>query len=313
MAWKRSVEYILKPKKRKGIPEGLWSKCPACSRILYTEQLLKNLKVCPKCDYHFRLSAKERLAQLLEEDTFEEMDANLESVDPLKFEDSQKYPQRVREAQEKTGLKEAVVTGEGKIGEYKAAVGFFDFPFLGGSMASVVGEKICRLIEKATEKELPLVIVSASGGARMQEGILSLMQMAKTSAALSFYSKKALPYISILTDPTTGGVSASFAFLADIIIAEPGALIGFAGPRVIEQTVRQKLPEKFQKAEFLLEHGMMDMVIHRKNLKITLLKIFKLFKIKPAVSVTKDEAERGNSSSVIMDKTTSKSGNANGK
>lgn len=296
MAWKRSVEYILKPKKRKGIPEGLWSKCLSCSRILYTEQLIKNLKVCPKCGYHFRLSAKERLAQLLEKDSFEEMDANLESVDPLKFEDSQKYPDRIREAQEKTGLKEAVITGEGKIGEYKAAVGFFDFPFLGGSMASVVGEKICRLIERAGEKELPLVIVSASGGARMQEGILSLMQMAKTSAALSLYSKKALPYISILTDPTTGGVSASFAFLADIIIAEPGALIGFAGPRVIEQTVRQKLPDKFQKAEFLLEHGMVDMVVHRKNLKTILLKIFKLFHIKPATFAVADEAERKTSS-----------------
>jgi acetyl-CoA carboxylase carboxyl transferase subunit beta len=290
MAWKRSVGYILKPKKRKGIPEGIWSKCPACSRILYTEQLIKNLKVCPKCDYHFRLSAKERLSQLLEDNTFEEMDASLESVDPLKFEDSQKYPERIREAQEKTGLKEAVITGEGNIGVYTAAVGFFDFPFLGGSMASVVGEKICRLIETAGEKEIPLVIVSASGGARMQEGILSLMQMAKTSAALSFYSKKALPYVSILTDPTTGGVSASFAFLADIIIAEPGALIGFAGPRVIEQTVRQKLPDKFQKAEFLLEHGMVDMVVHRKNLKQVLLKIFKLFSVKSVTSARQDLA-----------------------
>ncbi|MCK4905865.1 acetyl-CoA carboxylase carboxyltransferase subunit beta [bacterium] len=298
MAWKRSVEYILKPKKRKGIPEGLWSKCLACSRILYTEQLIKNFKVCPKCGYHFRLSAKERLSQLLEDDTFEELDANLESVDPLKFEDSKKYPQRIKEAQEKTGLKEAVITGEGVIGTYKVAVGFFDFPFLGGSMASVVGEKICRLIEAAGEKKLPLVIVSASGGARMQEGILSLMQMAKTSAALSFYSKKALPYISVLTDPTTGGVSASFAFLADIIIAEQGALIGFAGPRVIEQTVRQKLPDKFQKAEFLLEHGMVDMVVHRKNLKQVLLKIFKLFYIKSVSSTRQDPVvgiERKNS------------------
>ena len=282
MAWKRHVEYILKAKKRKDIPRGLWTKCPSCSRIIYNEQLIKNLKVCPKCDYHFRLSAKERLSQLLEENTFEEMDANLVSVDPLKFKDSQNYPDRIKEAQEKTGLKEAVITGEGIIGSHKVAVGLFDFSFLGGSMASVVGEKVCRLIEKAAEKELPLVIVSTSGGARMQEGILSLMQMAKTSSALNIYSKKALPYISILTDPTTGGVSASFAFLADIIIAEQGALIGFAGPRVIEQTVRQKLPDGFQKAEFLLEHGMVDMVVHRKNIKPTLLKIFKLFSIKPA-------------------------------
>ncbi len=314
MAWKRSVEYILKPKKRKGIPEGLWTKCLSCSRILYTEQLLKNLKVCPKCDYHFRLSSKERLAQLLEENSFEEIDANLESVDPLKFEDSQTYPERIKEAQEKTGLREAVITGEGKIGAYKTAVGFFDFPFLGGSMASVVGEKICRLIERAGEKGLPLVIVSASGGARMQEGILSLMQMAKTSAALSRYSKKALPYISILTDPTTGGVSASFAFLADIIIAEPGALIGFAGPRVIEQTVKQKLPDKFQKAEFLLEHGMVDMVVHRKNLKTSLLKIFKLFHIKPAISIIADEVKSGDSSPVLEQAVNvNKSENTNGK
>jgi acetyl-CoA carboxylase carboxyl transferase subunit beta len=289
MAWKRSVGDILKPKKRKGIPEGLWAKCPSCSRIIYNEQLIKNLKVCPKCDYHFRLSAKERLAYLLEENTFEEVDANLEPVDSLKFEDSQKYPDRIKEAQEKTGLREAIVTGEGRIGAYKVAVGFFDFPFLGGSMASVVGEKVCRLIEKAGEKELPLVIVSASGGARMQEGILSLMQMAKTSAACSVYSKRGLPYISILTDPTTGGVSASFAFLADIIIAEPGALIGFAGPRVIEQTVRQKLPDRFQKAEFLLEHGMLDMVVHRKNLKPTLLKLFKLFNIKSIKEIPGNE------------------------
>ncbi len=292
MAWKRSVEYILKPKKRKGIPEGIWSKCPACSRILYTEQLLKNLKVCPKCGYHFRLSAQERLSQLLQENTFEETDSTLEPVDPLKFEDKQKYSDRVKEAQEKTGLKEAVITGEGKIGDHNIAVGFFNFSFLGGSMASVVGEKVCRLIERGAEKELPLVIVSASGGARMQEGILSLMQMVKTSAALNLYNKKKLPYVSILTDPTTGGVSASFAFLADIIIAEPGALIGFAGPRVIEQTVRQKLPDKFQKAEFLLEHGMIDMVVHRKNLKQVLLKIFKLFYVKPLDALATNDTKR---------------------
>ena len=294
MAWRRSVDYILKAKKRKDIPQGIWAKCPSCSRILYNEQLLKNLKVCPKCDYHFRLSAKERLIYLLDENTFEEIDANLVPVDPLSFEDSQKYSDRVKGAQEKTGLNEAIITGIGDIGAYKAAIGLFDFSFLGGSMASVVGEKVCRLIEKAGEKKMPLVIVSASGGARMQEGILSLMQMAKTSSAFNLYSNQALPFISILTDPTTGGVSASFAFLADIIIAEPGALIGFAGPRVIEQTVRQKLPDKFQRAEFLLEHGMVDMVVHRKNLKPVLLKIFKLFHIKSAVTLSglKPEQEK---------------------
>lgn len=280
MAWKKSVGYILRAKKRKDIPEGLWTKCPSCSRIIYNEQLIRNLKVCPKCDYHFRLPAKERLSCLLDENTFEEMDSNLISVDPLKFEDSRKYPERIKEAQEKTGLNEAIITGMGDIGSYKVAIGLFDFSFLGGSMASVVGEKVCRLIEKAAEKEIPIIIVSASGGARMQEGIFSLMQMVKTSSAFNIYSKKALPYVSILTDPTTGGVSASFAFLADIIIAEPGALIGFAGPRVIEQTVRQKLPDRFQRAEFLLEHGMVDMIVHRKNIKPTLSKIFKLFSIK---------------------------------
>jgi acetyl-CoA carboxylase carboxyl transferase subunit beta len=277
MAWKKRVGSILKTSRRKDIPGGIWTKCVSCSRILYNEQLIKNLKVCPKCGYHFRLPARERLSYLLDENTFDEMDANLLPTDPLHFKDSQKYPDRVKKAQEKTGLNEAVITGEGSIDSYRLAVGCLDFSFLGGSMASVVGEKVSRLIEHAAEKELPLVIVSASGGARMQEGILSLMQMAKTSAAVSLYNKKALPYISILTDPTTGGVSASFAFLADIIIAEPGALIGFAGPRVIEQTVKQKLPEGFQRAEFLLEHGMIDMVVHRKNMKSALLKLLKFF------------------------------------
>lgn len=277
MAWKKRVGSILKANKRKDIPGGIWTKCISCSRILYNEQLIKNLKVCPKCGYHFRLPARERLSYLLDEGTFDEMDADLLPTDPLNFKDSQKYPDRVRKAQEKTGLNEAIITGEGSIDLYRLAVGFLDFSFLGGSMASVVGEKVSRLIEHAAEKELPLVIVSASGGARMQEGILSLMQMAKTSAAIGLYNKKKLPYISILTDPTTGGVSASFAFLADIIIAEPGALIGFAGPRVIEQTVKQKLPEGFQRAEFLLEHGMIDMVVSRKNIKQTLLKILKFF------------------------------------
>jgi len=277
MDWFRRASYTIKREKRKEIPGGLWTKCPSCEHIIYNNQLLKNLKVCPKCNYHFRLTAQERLSHLLEENSFREDDAQMSSIDPLNFQDLKKYPDRIKEAQERTGLSGATVTGEGKIGSHKVALGVLDFAFLGGSMGSVVGEKICRLIEKAQEKRESLIIVSASGGARMQEGILSLMQMVKTSSALSSFQKKALPYISVLTDPTSGGVSASFAFLGDIIVAEPKALVGFAGPRVIEQTIKQKFPEGFQRAEFLLAHGMIDMIVHRKELKYTLVRILNLF------------------------------------
>ena len=278
MDWFRRASYTIQKKKRKDIPGGLWAKCPSCEHIIYNNQLVKNLKVCPKCDYHFRLSAKERIASLLEENSFQEDNSQLSSVDPLNFEDLKRYPDRIKEYQERTGLNSAVITGEGEIGSHRVACGVLEFAFLGGSMGSVVGEKLCRLIEGAGEKGKPLIIVSASGGARMQEGILSLMQMVKTSSALSLFQKKALPYISVMTDPTTGGVSASFAFLGDIIIAEPKALIGFAGPRVIEQTIKQKLPEGFQRAEFLLEHGMIDMIVHRRELKDTLIRILNFFK-----------------------------------
>jgi len=257
--------------------EGLWTKCKNCEEIIYNKELEENFKVCPKCGYYFRLSARERIAYLLEPKSFREYDKNLFSADPLSFTTNQSYLDKIAEDQKKTGLKEAVVTGEGFIGEYRVVIGILDFEFLGGSMGSVVGEKITRAVEKATKKKLPLIVISASGGARMQEGMFSLMQMGKTATALAKFGKKGLPFISILTDPTTGGVSASFAFLGDIILAEPKALIGFAGPRVIEQTIRQPLPEGFQQAEFLLKHGMIDLIVERKEAKKTLICILSFF------------------------------------
>lgn len=255
---------------KKDIAEGLWFKCEECGEIIYNRELERNLKVCLKCGYHFRLSALERLALLLDQESFMEYDADLQSVDPLGFEDLKKYPHRLVQAQQSTGLLEAVVTGEGKIYGHDVVIGAMDFNFMAGSMGSVVGEKITRAIEQAIDKKMPVIICSCSGGARMQEGMLSLMQMAKTSAALGKLHQAGLLYISIMTDPTTGGVTASFASLGDIIIAESGALIGFTGRRVIEQTIKQKLPHDFQTAEFLLEHGMVDMVVERKDLKSTL-------------------------------------------
>lgn len=259
--------------KKKSVPEGLWTKCKNCEEIIYNKELEDNFKVCPKCGYYFRLSAPERIALLLEPKSFKEYDKNLLPADPLSFIVNQSYQEKIAEDQKKSGLKEAVITGEGLIGEHRIVIGVLDFEFLGGSMGSVVGEKITRAIEKAIKKKLPLIIVSASGGARMQEGVLSLMQMSKTSAALAKFAHAHLPFVSILTDPTTGGVSASFAFLGDIIISEPKALIGFAGPRVIEQTIRQPLPEGFQQAEFLLKHGMIDLIVERKEMKKTLIRL----------------------------------------
>ena len=258
------------------IPEGLWIKCLNCNELIYKKELLRNLNVCPKCNYHFRIPAYERINMLLDEGTFKEINSNLKSADPLNFVDSKKYSDRIKGAIAKVGINEAVVTGIGKIDRIDVAIGVFEFAFLGGSMGSVVGEKVARLIEKATEMKFPLIIASSSGGARMHEGILSLMQMAKTSAALAVMREKRVPYISILTDPTTGGVAASFAMLGDVHIAEPKALIGFAGPRVIEQTIRQKLPEGFQRAEYLLDHWMVDMVVERKFLKETISKIISM-------------------------------------
>lgn len=253
---------------------GKWIKCDKCKEILYKEDVKQNLSVCPNCGKHFRLSARRRIEQIIDEGTFAEMDANLHTSNPINFQD---YEQKIELLEEKTKIKEAVKTGTGKIKGIDVAIAVMDGNFLMGSMGEVVGEKITNLVEQAIIKQLPVIIFCVSGGARMQEGIVSLMQMAKTSAALAKLSEAKLPYISVLTDPTTGGVTASFASLGDIIIAEPDALIGFAGPRVIEQTIKQKLPEGFQRAEFLLEHGFIDLIVERKNMKNMLYKILKFF------------------------------------
>lgn len=254
---------------KKEIPDGLWTKCKKCEHIIYQKTLEENMMICPKCGYYFRLNARERIRQLVEPGSFKEYDAKLLPGDPLDFPDYKKRISAYAGA-------EAIVTGEARIGNRRTVIGVMNFEFMGGSMGSVVGEKIVRAVENAIKKKLPLIIVSSSGGARMQEGILSLMQMGKTSAALARLGEKKLPYISVLTDPTTGGVSASFAMLGDVIVAEPKALIGFAGPRVIEQTIRQQLPEGFQLSEFLLEHGMIDIIVERKDLKNTLVKLLDL-------------------------------------
>jgi acetyl-CoA carboxylase carboxyl transferase subunit beta len=267
-------KYTIVRVKKKDIPEGLWTKCESCSEVIFNKNLEENLNVCPKCGYHFALIASARIDLLVDKDTFTEYDKDMVSVDPLGFKGPKTYKDKLLADQASTGLKDAVITGEGEINGKKTVVVVTDSRFIMGSMGSVVGEKITRATETATRNKLPLVIVSGSGGgARMYEGMLSLMQMAKTSAALKYYHQAGLPFISILTDPTMGGVMASFAGLGDVIIAEPKALIGFAGPRVIEQTIRQKLPPGFQRSEFLLEHGLIDMIVHRKNLKDTLSKL----------------------------------------
>lgn len=265
-----------KVEKKVAMPEGLWIKCNNCGEIIYKKEVARNLNVCPKCDYHFRISAQERIGLLADKGTFIEYDAGIEAGDPLNFKDSKRYKDRIRDAQKSSGIKDAFISGEARISGMGVMLGVFDFSFMGGSMGSVVGEKATRTIERGIEKGLPVIIVSSSGGARMQEGILSLMQMAKTSAALARLRDARLPFISILTDPTTGGVTASFAMLGDIIIAEPKALICFAGPRVIEQTIKQKLPEGFQRSEYLLEHGMVDLIIERKDMKETIAKILSM-------------------------------------
>lgn len=256
-------------------PEGVWIKCAACLEIIYKPEVERNLNVCPKCNYHFRIPALERIRSIVDEGTFQEFGEDIESVDMLSFTDTKKYTDRLKDAKKKTGRKEAVITGTGRINGIEIVLGVLDFEYLGGSMGCAVGEKITIAGELAFERKRPFLIVSASGGARMQEGTLSLMQMAKTSAALARLSDAKIPFISVMTDPTTGGVAASFAMLGDIIISEPGALIGFAGPRVIEQTIKQKLPEGFQRAEFLLEHGMVDMIVERTKLKPTLTQILR--------------------------------------
>lgn len=257
-------------------PDGMWIKCPGCSETLLSKDLEANLQVCPKCGYHFRISARKRLEALLDDGVWQEFDADVTSVDFLQFKDAKSYQDRIDAALAKGGSKDAVICVEGAIEELPVQVSCFDFSFMGGSMGSVVGEKITRSIERGLEKCQPVIIISASGGARMQESILSLMQMAKTSAALAKLKRAGIPFVSLLTDPTTGGVTASFAMLGDVNIAEPKALIGFAGPRVIEQTIRQKLPEGFQRAEYLLDHGMIDAIIPRTEMRSKLASILKM-------------------------------------
>jgi acetyl-CoA carboxylase carboxyl transferase subunit beta len=266
------------------MPEGLWTKCKNCEEIIYSKEIERNLNVCPKCDYHFRISARDRISLVIDEGTFVETDPDMTSIDFLKFKDSKKYSDRIKAALKKSGGGDAVVTGAGLMNGQEVVVAVFDFGFLGGSMGSVVGEKITRAIELGLEKKAPVLVFSSSGGARMQESILSLMQMAKSSAALAKLKKAGIPFISVLTDPTTGGVTASFAMLGDLNIAEPKALIGFAGPRVIEQTIRQKLPEGFQRSEYLLEHGMVDMIVSRQEMKSTLSQVLRVFTKQAPVS-----------------------------
>lgn len=271
MAWfKKARKPIAAPEKTSRVPEGLWVKCPECNTIIYTKDLAKNVGVCHKCAYHFRLTAVERLRALFDDERWTELDAGLASNDPLKFTDTKPYRARLEASQKATGQPDAILVGIGTIDGMETVVAAMEYAFIGGSMGIVMGERIVRGIETALERRRPIVIVSCSGGARMMEGALSLMQMAKISAALARLDRARLPYLSILTDPTTGGVTASFAMLGDLNIAEPKALIGFAGPRVIEQTIRQKLPDGFQRSEFLVERGMLDLIVDRREMKATI-------------------------------------------
>ena len=275
MAWFKKPRKPIEPaNKESRVPEGLWVKCPSCAQIIYNKDLTASLSVCTKCSHHFRLSAAERLRSLLDGD-WTEHDAGLMSTDPLQFTDTKPYRARLEASIASTGLTDAVITATGAIGGIPVVVAAMEYGFIGGSMGVVVGEKITRAIERAIDGRMPVIIVSCSGGARMMEGALSLMQMAKISAALARLDRVRLPYVSVLTDPTTGGVTASFAMLGDVNIAEPKALIGFAGPRVIEQTIRQKLPDGFQRSEFLLEHGMLDMVVDRRELKDVIVRVLR--------------------------------------
>jgi acetyl-CoA carboxylase carboxyl transferase subunit beta len=283
MAWFRKEK---KPKeaveKQTAIPEGLWIKCDDCKEIVYRKEVEGNYNVCPKCSYHFRLDARERFAILFDDNNYKEFATNIKSGDPLEFRDTKKYRDRLKVYQQRVGPGDAVLTAEGKLDGLPVVIAAMEYNFMGGSMGSVVGEKITLAVERCLEKKEPLLIVSTSGGARMQEGILSLMQMAKISAALSRLADAGLPFISILTDPTTGGVTASYAMLGDLNIAEPKALIGFAGPRVIEQTIRQTLPEGFQRSEFLVEHGMVDLITPRSEMKPTIARFLRFFTHKAA-------------------------------
>lgn len=273
-----------KPLSNKQVPEGLWSKCPACEAVLYRTDLDNNLSVCPKCSHHQPLSARKRLDVLLDAEARYELGAEVTPVDLLKFKDSKRYPERLEASQLLTGEDDALVVMQGSIHSLPVVVASFEFRFIGGSMGAVVGERFVRGVKAAIDQGLPFICVSASGGARMQEGLMSLMQMAKTSAILTRLAARQLPFVSVLTDPTMGGVSASFAFLGDIVIAEPGALIGFAGPRVIEQTVRETLPEGFQRSEFLLEKGAIDMIVDRRELRSKLAALLPLLMKQPAAA-----------------------------
>jgi len=267
MAWFRKPKTRLQATDKRDMPADVWEKCPACGKIVYRQKLQENWNVCPECGFHMRLPASDYVDLLTDARSFVELDAGLRSADPLGFVDQKPYPDRLRDAERKTGRGDAVITGEGKLESIPTCLAVMDFAFIGGSMGSVVGEKIARAGLHALAGRMPLIVVSASGGARMMEGIFSLMQMAKTSAVLAQMHEERLPYISVLTDPTTGGVTASYAMLGDVNFAEPGALIGFAGPRVIEQTIKQALPEGFQRAEFLLDHGMVDRIVDRRRMK----------------------------------------------
>lgn len=267
MSWFIRSQKNIKDKEQKDMPDGLWTKCPKCSEVIFKKQLEENIFTCPKCNHHFRIGSKEYINIILDEDSFKETHQNIRSADPLDFEDSKKYTDRLEAAYKKTGLNDAITTGFGKIHGQEVSFACMNFSFVGGSMGSVVGEKFLRAARDAISSKIPLIVISSSGGARMQEAALSLMQLAKTSSILTELSETGLPYISVLTDPTTGGVTASYSMLGDVNIAEPGALIGFAGPRVIENTIRKKLPQGFQRSEFLQDHGFVDMIVKRQDLK----------------------------------------------
>jgi acetyl-CoA carboxylase carboxyl transferase subunit beta len=275
MAWFRKEKAGLTAQEKKNIPEGLWTKCPDCGEIVYSKKMEQMFWVCPNCNYHFRISSQKYISILLDGGRLEEHDAHLKSVDPLKFKDSKRYPDRLKAAQDKTGKNDGVIAGMAEMDGIPISFAIMDFAFIGGSMGSVVGEMMARAIERAIDNEVPLVIVSCSGGARMQEGILSLMQMAKTSGLLAVLAEKKIPYISVLTNPTTAGVMASYASLGDVIIAEPKALLGFAGPRVIQQTIGQELPEGFQSSEFFQDKGFLDKIVQRKDLRDTIITLLR--------------------------------------
>jgi acetyl-CoA carboxylase carboxyl transferase subunit beta len=277
MAWfRRSKASITSEPQRKDIPDGMWTKCDGCGEIIHRKQLEQQFYTCVKCNYHFRIGSAEYVAVLLDPGSFKEMDRKMRSTDPLKFVDSKPYKDRIRDTIKKTGLNDAVRTGTGKLNGEEIVIAVMDFGFIGGSMGSVVGEKVARAIERARKSKRPLIIISSSGGARMMEGALSLMQLAKTSARLAQLADAGIPFISVMADPTTGGVTASYAMLGDVNLAEPGALIGFAGPRVIKQTIGKDLPEGFQRSEFQLEHGFVDTVVHRKDMRDTISRLLKL-------------------------------------